>query len=461
MDGNRIHELLADYVRGSLGPEETARVDEALGSSEPLRAECEKLRAYYAAMNELGSVRAPDDFLDKVHARIERGGVVRRMAKRLFLPLPLKLPIELAGLAVTAVLVLIVYRPFEKGSVPPLVFESERTVEQTLKRSEERRGDAEKRRSGDVETREEKRPGDANSEMVGEHENAETRGRGDAEAHGSREVGRRQRDVARDRGKPKESEAASGEEPASRESEAGGGHEAGTAEEVPRTEAVQAEKEQALSFAAEQSAPASTYYDDVSPAPRAKPERTESLPALKKSAPGSSRRGDAAVMSLAEPLPVLEGGEAESEPSPTMVESLSESPAALGRADNAPPPVVSLRLRATQDRQESVSRAPRRSRAKAKAPRSPALSAPSQPGATRPDPRLRLEQVLRDHNAEFGWEEDAAGGTRRYTVMVSSQRLEELRTALDMLGVLKDEELARLDTGSGDVVEFVLDVTVD
>jgi hypothetical protein len=166
-------------------------------------------------------------------------------------------------------------------------------------------------------------------------------------------------------------------------------------------------------------------------------------------------------MSLAEPLPVLEGGEAESEPSPTMVESLSGSPAALGRADNAPPPVVSLRLRATQDRQESVSRAPRRSRAKAKAPRSPALSAPSQPGATRPDPRLRLERVLRDHNAEFGWEEDAAGGTHRYTVMVSSQRLEELRTALDMLGVLKDEELARLDTGSGDVVEFVLDVTVD
>ncbi len=112
-------ELLANHVRGLLSENEARKVEELLESSEALRNEYESIKAYYEAIGSLKPLKASPDFLDKVHARIDRQGWAARLADMLMHPLPVKLPIELAGLAVTIILVVLIVDPFRWIGTPP------------------------------------------------------------------------------------------------------------------------------------------------------------------------------------------------------------------------------------------------------------------------------------------------------------------------------------------------------
>ncbi len=115
MDFEKILELLPDYAQGTLSGAEEAAVRQAVAQSESLRTELAKLKAYYEAAGDLEEVKAPGDFVSKVNAKIDaRKGLLGRV----LLPVWPKVPLELAGLAVTIVLVIIVFNPFTLRNVP-------------------------------------------------------------------------------------------------------------------------------------------------------------------------------------------------------------------------------------------------------------------------------------------------------------------------------------------------------
>ncbi len=105
MDYNMIQEMLPDYVRGLLNEEDSLIVLENLEQSESLRNEFEELRSYYRAIETLEPVKAPNTFVQAVHTRIATPLLLNHIIKKIFTPLPVKLPLELAGLAATVAII--------------------------------------------------------------------------------------------------------------------------------------------------------------------------------------------------------------------------------------------------------------------------------------------------------------------------------------------------------------------
>jgi hypothetical protein len=114
MNDRELQNLLPDYLCNRLDEATKTEIEQRLASSEALREALEAAKKYTNSIGALEAVRAPDDFLDKVHHRIrnERG-----VFERLFRPLHIKLPIELAGVALTVGLVIVLYSPFS-GKMP-------------------------------------------------------------------------------------------------------------------------------------------------------------------------------------------------------------------------------------------------------------------------------------------------------------------------------------------------------
>jgi len=123
MDINNIKEMLPDYIRGLLSEEDSSAVKKQLDESEALRREYESLRSYYQAIDSLKQAKAPDTFLDKVHDRIDAKTARGGLFQSLFFPLHVKLPLEFAGVALTIVLLVLVYNPFNPKNIPPVTFD--------------------------------------------------------------------------------------------------------------------------------------------------------------------------------------------------------------------------------------------------------------------------------------------------------------------------------------------------
>jgi hypothetical protein len=112
MNDNEILELLHDFVRGRLTGEQAREIEARAAASATVRQELEKVRAYYGALEDMEPVRASDDFLDKVHERIEAESRPAGIIGKLFFPLRIKLPFELAGIAVSLLLIVFLYVPY-------------------------------------------------------------------------------------------------------------------------------------------------------------------------------------------------------------------------------------------------------------------------------------------------------------------------------------------------------------
>lgn len=81
------------------------------------------MRSYYHAIGTLKPVKAPHNFLDKIHGRIEAPSPLAQVLKKLFYPFHIKIPIELAGVVLTAVLLILIYNPFSSKKIPPVDFD--------------------------------------------------------------------------------------------------------------------------------------------------------------------------------------------------------------------------------------------------------------------------------------------------------------------------------------------------
>jgi len=123
MELDKIKEMLPDYIQGLLSRKDSALVKEQLEKSELLRREYKELRSYFEAINTLKPVKVPGNFLGSVHARIALQPPLVKFVKTVFEPFHIKIPLELAGVVLTTVLVIMIFNPFKKGTIPPVVFD--------------------------------------------------------------------------------------------------------------------------------------------------------------------------------------------------------------------------------------------------------------------------------------------------------------------------------------------------
>jgi hypothetical protein len=102
----RIKKLLSDYVDGILDEEDAGLLEVHLADCRRCQKELVSLRALVSELNQLESVKAPPDFLDQLHQRLASHSPLKEIIRKLFYPLRIKIPLELATAAALAVLII-------------------------------------------------------------------------------------------------------------------------------------------------------------------------------------------------------------------------------------------------------------------------------------------------------------------------------------------------------------------
>ncbi|HQN18668.1 MAG TPA: zf-HC2 domain-containing protein [Syntrophobacteraceae bacterium] len=111
----QVTERLSEYVDGLLDRSTRERLENHLAQCQSCSGELAALRAYLKATDSVERLRAPADFLEKVHERLEQPTFFEKAAAWLFFPLKLKLPIELAGVAMASLLIILLFHGVEPG----------------------------------------------------------------------------------------------------------------------------------------------------------------------------------------------------------------------------------------------------------------------------------------------------------------------------------------------------------
>ena len=132
MTDQQLQQLLPDYIAGRLEAELCKEIEAHLAESETLRTALEEAQQYTDAIDALEPHEAPEGFLDQVHEGIEKQ---QGLASWLFRPFHIKIPLELAGVAVTVVLLILLFNPF-LGRVPTDMLEPERATYRAEKNRE-------------------------------------------------------------------------------------------------------------------------------------------------------------------------------------------------------------------------------------------------------------------------------------------------------------------------------------
>jgi len=104
-DCSQIKSLLSEYLDDALDDKAKALADEHLRTCAACREELDSLKALVKDIGSLESVKAPADFLAELHKRMEPRSRLSGVRDRLFYPLRVKIPLQLAGAAAVALLV--------------------------------------------------------------------------------------------------------------------------------------------------------------------------------------------------------------------------------------------------------------------------------------------------------------------------------------------------------------------
>jgi hypothetical protein len=130
-DCSEIRTLLSEYLDDALDAKAKALADEHLRSCPACREELDSLKTLVKDLGSIESVRAPADFLDKLHKRMERPSRVSTLREWLFYPLRVKIPLQLAGAAVVAFIIFSIL-PLQQSSLKlPSKSEQEKKAEDT------------------------------------------------------------------------------------------------------------------------------------------------------------------------------------------------------------------------------------------------------------------------------------------------------------------------------------------
>jgi hypothetical protein len=132
MECSQIKRLLSEYVDSTLDNNTLNIIEGHLKTCGECKGEYTSLKAL---VNELGSIetlKAPEDFLEKVHDRIESRSFLNHMRGILFFPSRIKVTRELAALTTTALVVVVILYMFapDKQVIleTPITKKSEMTI---------------------------------------------------------------------------------------------------------------------------------------------------------------------------------------------------------------------------------------------------------------------------------------------------------------------------------------------
>jgi anti-sigma factor RsiW len=110
MECVRAKKLLSDYLDGILDTHSVEQLERHLSGCKKCRRQRDALKALVGELNRLEPVKPPHDFLDQIHKRLEPRTLLDTVVKKLFFPLRIKLPLELATAVAIAVIIVGVIR---------------------------------------------------------------------------------------------------------------------------------------------------------------------------------------------------------------------------------------------------------------------------------------------------------------------------------------------------------------
>ncbi|MBU1161851.1 MAG: zf-HC2 domain-containing protein, partial [Proteobacteria bacterium] len=108
MDCAGIQELLSEYIDGTLDAKAVQVVEKHFLACENCKETLVSLSAMVEELNALEPVKAPADFLEKIHQRMEQRSDLNRLFRKLFVPFKIKIPLQLAAAATASILVVMV-----------------------------------------------------------------------------------------------------------------------------------------------------------------------------------------------------------------------------------------------------------------------------------------------------------------------------------------------------------------
>jgi hypothetical protein len=138
MECAKIKDLLSEYIDGTLDAQPKALIDEHLLACPKCNEELASLKTLIRELGSMESFKAPDDFLEKLHERLEPRGSFRKIMHILFVPGRIKIPLEFATAAAMAVLIFSILYIQQPEKMIPDVPESSTHVKVTEKTSMDR-----------------------------------------------------------------------------------------------------------------------------------------------------------------------------------------------------------------------------------------------------------------------------------------------------------------------------------
>jgi len=109
MECVRVKELLSEYIDDTLDQETRKTMEKHLSTCKGCSEELASLRSLVEELGSLEKVKAPADFLEQLHDRLEAPSGFTRIVRKLFVPFHVKIPLELATATLLAVLVFSVF----------------------------------------------------------------------------------------------------------------------------------------------------------------------------------------------------------------------------------------------------------------------------------------------------------------------------------------------------------------
>ncbi len=105
MDCHDIKERLSEYIDGMLSDEEASMVKDHLAYCTDCKDTYESMLRIIEHMSQMERIEEPEAFLENVRARLERRFSFKGLIRRLFVPIRVKIPLELAGVVAAALLI--------------------------------------------------------------------------------------------------------------------------------------------------------------------------------------------------------------------------------------------------------------------------------------------------------------------------------------------------------------------
>ncbi|MBW2095236.1 MAG: DUF2275 domain-containing protein [Deltaproteobacteria bacterium] len=109
MECLEIKRHLSEYIDGVLDADKAAQVEKHLESCADCREELSALERVIQTLGSMEVMEAPEDFMERVHQRIERRSRLSRVWRSLFIPFRLKIPIQVASVVTACVLVFLIF----------------------------------------------------------------------------------------------------------------------------------------------------------------------------------------------------------------------------------------------------------------------------------------------------------------------------------------------------------------